>query len=53
MFDVKNFEFSKFMVCPHGQGGRVQFFTTLCGRLLCTAPNKSVTSNFHRNKTNA
>jgi len=35
------------MVCPHGQeelgqcghGGRGQFFTILCGRLLWTTPN--------------
>jgi len=22
LFDAKTFDFSKFMVCPHGQGGR-------------------------------
>jgi len=47
--------FSKFMVCPHGQGvgvvepvgtfceqGRLgQFFTIMCGRLLWTAPYQS------------
>jgi len=45
-------DFSKFMTCPHGQGGRgvelmrtfccqgegVNFFSILCGRLLWTAP---------------
>jgi len=45
----KTSDFSKFMVCPHGQrglshcgqGGRgSQFFTILCGRLLWTAPKK-------------
>jgi len=55
LFGVKNSDFSKFMVCPHGQGergsrqyghfsdkGRVhggQFFTISCGRLLWTALN--------------
>jgi len=24
IFGAKNFGFSKFMVCPHGQGGRVR-----------------------------
>jgi len=48
-------DFSKFMVCPHGQGGRGlsqcghfetrgegQFFVILCGRLLWTAPYQSL-----------
>jgi len=46
----KKTDFSKFMVCPHGQGGLSQcgrfadkegwgqFFAILCGRLLWTAP---------------
>jgi len=34
----KTANFLKFMVCPHGQGGRVDFFAILCGRPLWTAP---------------
>jgi len=40
----KTSEFSIFMMCSHRQGtfceqgGRSQFFTILCGRLLWTAP---------------
>jgi len=30
--------FSKFVMCPHGQGGRGQFFAILYGRLLWTGP---------------
>jgi len=52
LFGAKTPGFSKFMVCPHGQGGGVgwtsadifrtsgegdQFFAILCGRLLWTA----------------
>jgi len=53
----KTSEFSKFMVCPHEQGERVesvghfsdkgegcQIFAILCIRLLWTAPNKNFTS---------
>jgi len=32
-------DFSKFMVCPNGQGERGQVFAILCGRLLWTVPN--------------
>jgi len=36
-FWCKNLQdFSKSMLCTHGQGG--QFFAILCGRLLWTAP---------------
>jgi len=45
----KTSDFSKFIVCPHGQrglshcrqgeGGGGQFFAILCWRLLWTAPN--------------
>jgi len=49
-FGTKTSDFSKFMVCPHGQGGLSQcghfsdkrgggqFFEILCVRLLWTAP---------------
>jgi len=49
----KTLDFSKFMVYPHGKGERGLsqcrhfvnkwqdlFFAILCGRLLCTVPNK-------------
>jgi len=44
---IQSLDFSKFMVCPYGQGGggwasadkgRGQVFVILCGRLLWTAP---------------
>jgi len=49
----KTSDFSKFMVCPNGQGGKGlnqcgqgarggQFFAILCVRLLCTAPYLTV-----------
>jgi len=36
LFVQKTSDFSKFMVCPHGQFGRGQFFVNLRGRLLWT-----------------
>jgi len=53
IFDAKTSDYSKFMGCPHGQSGEglsqsghfadkgegCQIFASLCGRLLCTAPN--------------
>jgi len=52
LFGAKTSDFSKFMVCPHGQGGGdepvrtffgqgergSQFFADSCGRPLWTAP---------------
>jgi len=38
LLGAKNPDFSKFMVCPHGQGVGGQFFAILSGRLLWTAP---------------
>jgi len=38
LLGAKNSDFLKFMVCPHGQGGRGQFFAILSGRLLWTVP---------------
>jgi len=35
LFDAKKLKFFlKFMMCPHGQGGGVQFFVILCERPL-------------------
>jgi len=51
LFGAKTSELTKFMVCPHGQGGLsqsrhfsdkgegVNFLAILCGRLLWTVPN--------------
>jgi len=52
LFGAKTPDFSKFMMCPHGQGerglepvrkfsdkGRGQFFKIFCGRPLRTAPH--------------
>jgi len=52
LFGAKSSDFSKFMVCPHGQGGMSQceqggggqFFGILCGRLLWTIPNTNLRS---------
>jgi len=49
-WEQKTSDFSKFMVCSHGQGGLsqcghffgqrvVNFFANFCGHLLWTAPN--------------
>jgi len=54
LFGAKNYGLFEIMICPQGQGGieplwilRIwgggrgsQFFTTLCGRLLWTAPDE-------------
>jgi len=35
LFGAKTKDFSKFMMCPHGQGARGgQFFAVLCGHLM-------------------
>jgi len=39
-FGAKNFDFSKFMVCPHGQGGKRSIFHDFVERLLWAAPNQ-------------
>jgi len=39
LFGAKTSDFSKLMVCPHGQGRVDQFFAILCGRLLWTVPD--------------
>jgi len=59
---LKTSDFSIFMVCPHGQGGRVepvrtycgqrggvQFFAILCGRLFGRPPYLKPCLSFFRN----
>jgi len=58
LFGAKTLDFSKFMVCPHGQevrgiepvrtfcgqGGGGQFIAILCGRLLWITPYEKMHS---------
>jgi len=46
LFGAKTY-FSKFMVCPHGQGGGGLFYPILCGRPLWTTPYPFLLAFFH------